>query len=46
MDPMIMGICRASRSGMVIAEDFIAVICIFGRIVDINQFFVFQIMFI
>ena len=38
--------CDASGSGMVIAEDFIEAICIFGWIVDINQFFVFQIMFI
>jgi len=46
MDPMIMGICGSSRSGMVIAEDFLWGICIFGLIVDINQFFIFQIMFI
>jgi hypothetical protein len=46
MDPMIMGIRGSSSSGMVIAEDFIGVICTFGLIVDINQFFVFQIMFI
>jgi hypothetical protein len=43
---MIMGICNVSSSGMVIAEDFLGVVCIFGLIVDINQFFVFQIMFI
>jgi len=46
MNPMIMGICSASRSGMVIADNFMGVICIFGSIVDINQFFVFQMMFI
>jgi hypothetical protein len=38
--------CDVPGFGTVIAEDFIAVIFFFGSCVDINHFFVFQILFI